>query len=259
MPSAIGADPFPAPQAAVELRSVGVRYRVPSEPIRSFKEYVLKRLTRSLSYRDLWALRDVDLEIAAGEFFGIVGSNGAGKSTLLKVVSRILRPTRGRVVVCGRVAPLLELSAGFHPDLTGLENIVLNSGLLGYPRREVESEIQAVVSFAELDEFIHLPIRNYSSGMVARLGFSVATLFRPEILILDEVLAVGDPGFQDKSLRRIEQYCAAGTTILFVSHSLDQVARHCHRVAWVENGSVRGLGSPETVLPDYRAFLADPS
>lgn len=244
-----------ADEPAIELSDVGVRFRVPNEPIRSFKEYVLRRLKGQLGYRELWALEDIDLAVGEGEFFGIVGRNGAGKSTLLRVVCRILRPTRGRVVVRGHVAPLLELNAGFHPDLTGSENVYLHAALLGFRRTETEPLLDSIVSFAELEEFIHLPIRKYSAGMVARLGFAVASMVRPDILILDEYLTVGDPAFQQKSLRRIEGFCERGTTILLVSHSLTQVERHCHRVAWIEHGRVHALGRASEVLPEYRRAM----
>ena len=217
---------------------------------------MLRRLRGRMGYRELWAVEDLDLSIESGDFFGLVGANGAGKSTLLKVICRIIRPTTGRVIVRGRVAPLLELNAGFHPDLTGLENVFLNAGLLGHQRAEVEPLLDDVIAFAELEEFIHLPIRNYSTGMVARLGFSVASMVRPDILILDEFLAVGDPGFQEKSLKRIEDFCRLGTTVILVSHSLRQVETHCSRAAWLERGRVRCCGPVETVLEDYQTYLA---
>jgi ABC-type polysaccharide/polyol phosphate transport system ATPase subunit len=255
--SASGAPDAADAAAAIELRGVGVRVRIADEPIRSFKEYLLRRLQGRIRRRDLWALRDLDLRIEPGEFFGLVGNNGAGKSTLLKVICRILRPTSGRVVVRGRVAPLLELNAGFHADLTGVENVFLNAGLLGFPRADVEPHLDEVVDFAELAGFIHLPIRNYSTGMVARLGFAVAAMFRPDILILDEFLAVGDPGFQEKSLHRIQSFCEQGTTVILVSHSLEQVRQNCRRVAWLEHGRLAQIGETASVLESYHRFLHD--
>ncbi|MDX1643888.1 MAG: ABC transporter ATP-binding protein [Thermoanaerobaculia bacterium] len=239
----------------IDLSHVGVCFRVPNESIHSFKEYVLQRLQGRLKYRDLWALQGVDLMVRAGEFFGIVGRNGAGKSTLLRVISRILRPTSGRVIVRGSVVPLLELNAGFHPDLTGRENIYLNAGLLGFSRSEVDQLFDWVVGFAELEEFIHLPLRKYSAGMIARLGFSVASMVQPDILVLDEYLAVGDPAFQRKSLERINNFCRRGSTILLASHSLEQVEHHCDRVAWIEHGRLRALGPVTDVLPEYRRSM----
>ncbi len=238
--------------AAVELQGIGVRFLVPNEHIRSFKEYVLRRLSGAIGHRELWALAALDLEVRRGETFGIVGRNGAGKSTLLKVVSRVLRPTTGRVVVRGRTAALLELGAGFHFDLTGRENVFLNATLLGYAGSLVARHFDAIVDFAELPEFIDLPIRNYSSGMLARLGFAVATQFRPDLLILDEILAVGDTGFQEKCLRRLEGFKREGTTTLLVSHDLDRLESHCDRVAWLEQGRLVAVDVPPRVISPYR-------
>ena len=237
---------------SIELEGVGARFRVPDEKIPSLKEYLVHILTRGVRYRDLWAVDQIDLTIRPGETFGIVGRNGAGKSTLLKIIARVMRPTRGRVVVRGRVAPLLELGAGFHVDLTGEENIYLTGTLLGYSSDEIESRIPEVVAFAELEEFIHLPIRKYSTGMVARLGFSVATMYRPDVLLLDEVLTVGDLRFQRKCLERVDSFRSQGTTILLVSHVLETVLQHCDRVAWLEAGTVQAIGAAPEVLDRYR-------
>jgi ABC-2 type transport system ATP-binding protein/lipopolysaccharide transport system ATP-binding protein len=237
---------------AIEMSGISVRYTITSDRIRSFKEYIIRRATGRLQFRELWALRDVDLSIGIGETFGVVGQNGAGKSTLLKIVSRVMRPSAGRVVVRGRVAPLLELGAGFHPDLTGRENVFLNGMLLGYPRAAVEENFDRVIDFAELRDFVHLPIRNYSSGMVARLGFAVATMLRPDILILDEVLAVGDSRFQEKCLDRIGSFRAQGSTILLVSHNLHAIAGHTTRSMWMDHGELKAIGPTEEVLERYR-------
>lgn len=236
---------------AIEVSDLGVLYRVPTDRIRSFKEYVLRRLATSIAHRELWAVRDLSLRVWPGELLGVVGRNGAGKSTLLKVVSRVLRPTAGRVIVRGRVAPLLELGAGFHPDLTGRENVILNATILGYPKARVEEALSDITRFAELEEFINTPIRTYSTGMTARLGFAVATQFRPDVLLLDEVLAVGDVGFQEKCLARIAGYRAAGTTIILVSHSLETLAAHADRVVWLEQGRAAASGPPDEVLARY--------
>ncbi len=240
---------------AIELQGVGVQFYIGSEKILSFKEYVLRRLSNPIEVRELWALKSIDLRIRAGEFFGIIGRNGAGKSTLLKVISRVLRPTTGRVIVRGRVAPLLSLGAGFHPDLTGIENIFLNGSLLGYPRALFENKIQEIVDFAELEGFIGAPIRTYSAGMIARLGFSVATQFRPDIMIIDEVLAVGDVGFQEKCLERLRGFRRSGTTILLVSHSAGMVADHCDRCALLEAGEVKEIGRTTDILESYDQLL----
>lgn len=247
-----GADALPA----IQLERVSVRFHLPAERIVSFKEYVLRRLSGRIGHRELWALHDVDLEVRQGEMLGIIGRNGAGKSTLLKVISRVLRPTSGRVVVRGRTAPLLELGAGFHFDLTGRENVYLNATLFGYSRELVSRHLHEIVAFSELAEFIDSPIRNYSNGMLARLGFAVATQFRPDILILDEILAVGDTGFQEKCLERIERFRSAGTSILLVSHDLDRVRASCERVAWIEHGRLVGLGAPDRILDAYREGFA---
>ncbi len=245
--------------AAIELSGIGVRFHIPNEHIRSFKEYVLRRLSGRIGHRELWALDDVALEVRSGESFGVVGRNGAGKSTLLKVISRVLRPTTGRVVVRGRVAALLELGAGFHFDLTGRENVFLNATLLGYPKSLVARHFDEIVDFAELAEFIDLPVRNYSSGMLARLGFAVATQFRPDLLILDEILAVGDTGFQEKCLRRLESFRRQGTTTLLVSHELERLETHCDRVAWLEHGRLRAVDVPTRVVPRYREAVLAPA
>lgn len=241
---------------AVELSDIGVRFAMPTERISSFKEYVLKRLTGSIEHRELWALRDVTLQVKSGEFLGVVGRNGAGKTTLLKVISRVLHPTQGRVVIRGKTAPLLGLGAGFHFDLTGRENVFLNASLLGHSRRRVDSRLAEVIDFSELADFFDVPIRNYSSGMLARLGFAVATMFRPDLLLVDEVLAVGDAGFRDKCLDRIEEFRHRGTTILLVSHQADEIANHCDRALWLDQGQVAALGDTTTVLTQYEQALA---
>jgi ABC-type polysaccharide/polyol phosphate transport system ATPase subunit len=246
-----------SPVVAIELDDISVRFDIPTERILSFKEYVLRRLTAGIERRVLWALKDVSLKIQAGEVLGVVGRNGAGKSTLLKVVSRVLQPTSGRVVIRGKLAPLLELGAGFHFDLTGRENVYLNAALLGHARKRVEEHITEVVEFSELHEFFDVPIRNYSSGMLARLGFSVATLFRPDVLLIDEVLAVGDAAFQKKCLARIREFRSHGTTIMLVSHQTTEISGQCDRVLWLEAGRLAALGEPGEVLSKYDAALAD--
>jgi len=223
---------------AIRLDDVSVRYRVPHERIPSIKEYAIRWLQRGLRYEDFWALRSVSLEVHRNEVLGIIGANGAGKSTLLKVVARVLQPTSGRARLWGRVAPLLELGAGFDPELTGRENVFLNGTLLGFSRKDLAGRLDRIVEFAGLEEFIDAPLRTYSSGMYARLGFAVATDIRPEILIIDEILSVGDAAFQEKSFDRVRSFLGDGTTVLLVSHNLDQVARLCQRVAWLQHGEV---------------------
>lgn len=236
----------------IRLEKVSVRYRMPAERIGTFKEYAIRFLQRKIRFTSFWALREVDLSIYRGEVFGIVGNNGAGKSTLLKAVSRIMRPTEGRVVVYGKIAPLLELGAGFHPELTGRENVYLNGSLLGYSRNQMDECFQEIVDFSELHDFIEAPIRTYSSGMSARLGFAVATAHQPEILIVDEILGVGDEAFQKKCADRIRTFRQNGTTILMVSHSLDTVMAICQRAAWLSHGKVMKVGKPDEVIAAYR-------
>jgi ABC-2 type transport system ATP-binding protein len=240
------------PEEAVHLEAVSVRYRVPSERVRTFKEYFIRRLKGEVQMRTFWALQDVALNVYRGEVFGLVGVNGAGKSTLLKVVARVLRPTKGRVIVRGRVAPLLELGAGFHPELTGTENIYLNGALLGFSHREMQDKYNEIVDFAELGQFINAPIRTYSSGMYARLGFSVATASDPDVLIVDEVLSVGDEAFQKKCADRIETFRMRGAAILLVSHSMASIEAMCQRAAWLDRGIIKVVGEPAQVIRAYR-------
>lgn len=239
---------------SIVLDDVAVRFRIPRETITTFKEYAIRRIQRRITWQDFWALNGVSLAIGRAEVFGIVGRNGAGKSTLLRLIAAVLRPTRGRVRVRGwPVSPLLELGAGFHPDLTGRENVYLNATLLGRSRRQVDEALPAIVDFAELQDFIEAPLRTYSSGMVARLGFSVATAWRPAVLLVDELLAVGDEQFKQKCATRIDAFRSSGVTIVLVSHSLEQIETLCDRAAWLEHGSLRYVGSATDVAAAYRA------
>ncbi len=237
----------------IRLESVSVRYRVPKERFGTFKEYLIRRLQGKVGHRDFWALKDVTLDIWEGEVFGVVGVNGAGKSTMLKVVSRVLRPTKGRVVVVGQVAPLLELGAAFHHELTGRENVYLNAALLGHSQKEVDEKFQEIVEFADISGFIDSPLRTYSTGMVARLGFSVATAWEPDILVLDEVLAVGDEAFQEKCHKRINSFRDNGATVLLVSHNTRVIREICQRALWIDHGQIQALGQPDEVVDSYQA------
>ncbi|MCL6432197.1 MAG: ATP-binding cassette domain-containing protein [Anaerolineae bacterium] len=241
----------PEGEIVVRLEGVSVRYRVPQERVGTFKEYAIRALQGRNRYHDFWALRDVNLEVRRSEVLGIIGRNGAGKSTLLKVVARVLRPTEGRVWVKGRVAPLLELQAGFQPELTGRENVYLNGALLGFTARQIRDRFDSIVSFAELWDFIDAPLRTYSSGMLARLGFAIATDAMPDVLIVDEALSVGDEAFRRKSMARINEFREAGATILFVSHSMDVVRQVCTRAVWLEQGRVAALGAAPDVVRAY--------
>lgn len=236
------------------LDNICVRYRAPETKFGTFKEYAIQLLKRNVRYREFTALNNVSLQVNECEILGIIGRNGAGKSTLLKVISRVLIPTEGRVRIRGKVSPLLELGAGFHPELTGLENIFLNGTLLGHSRREIESRLAEIIEFAELDSFIDSPLRTYSSGMVARLGFSVATTWQPEILILDEILSVGDEAFRNKCKVRMANFRDAGTTTLLVTHDSGTVEGLCARAAWLDHGEIKAIGPAKEVVNLYRQF-----
>jgi ABC-2 type transport system ATP-binding protein len=244
----------------VRLDNVGLRYRLAKQRLPSLKEYAIHLVRGALTYQELWALQDVSFSIEQGEVVGIVGRNGAGKSTLLKVISGILKPTRGRAGVRGRVSPLLELGTGFDYELTGRENVMLNALLLGHSRREVRQRFDAIVAFSELSEFIDVPLRNYSSGMIARLGFAIATAWDPQILILDEVLVVGDAAFQQKCHRRLREVLASGATVLMVSHVGKMLIDECSRCLWLADGRLVADGSPTDVLLAYEgpAPVAEP-
>jgi ABC-type polysaccharide/polyol phosphate transport system ATPase subunit len=234
------------------LQAVSVCFRIPQEPIGSFKEYVIRFLQNNVRYHDFWALREINLEILQGETFGIIGPNGAGKSTLLKVIARVLVPGSGHVRVRGKVAPLLELGAGFHPELTGRENIFLNGTLLGHKHREINNRLEQILEFAQVDGFVDSPLRTYSSGMVARLGFAVATAWEPEILILDETLSVGDESFRGKCSKRLEEFQTKGTTTLLVTHDMGLAQSKCKRAALLYQGKIQHLGPVEEVVRTYR-------
>lgn len=240
-------------ERAISFDGVSVCYRIPKERVSTIKEYAIRRLMKRFEMEAFWALRGVSFEVFRGEVLGVVGANGAGKSTLLKLVARVLKPSQGRVRVWGRVAPLLELGAGFDAELTGRENIFLNGAILGASRSDMKDRFDAIVAFSELAEFIDVPLRNYSSGMVARLGFAIATDAEPDILVIDEVLAVGDSHFQKKSLERIEGFRERGATILIVSHDPGTLRRMCARVAWIGRGELVALGPSAEVLDRYCA------
>lgn len=206
---------------------------------------------QELADREFWALRDVSFEVKRGEAFGIIGHNGAGKSTILKILSRIMKPTNGNMVVNGRISSLLELTAGFHPDLTGRENIFLNGTILGMSRREIESKLDQIIAFSELEEFIDTPVKRYSSGMYARLGFSVASHVSPDVLIIDEVLSVGDYMFQQRCMERMSSILNGGATVLFVSHNLKAVTQLCSRAMLLNKGQVAIVGSTDSVVRHY--------
>lgn len=241
----------------IQIEGVSVRYSLAKEEPRTFMEFFIRRLKgRPVVFEDFWALRDVSFSVPRGETLGIIGHNGAGKSTLLKVIAGVIRPTAGRVAISGTIAPLIELGAGFDIDLTGTENIYLNASLLGLSRREIDRRFPRILEFSELEGFIHSPLRSYSSGMVARLGFSIATEVDPDVLIIDEILEVGDEHFSKKCVRRIEEFRGRGVTMLFVSHTLPDIERLCDRVLWLDHGNVRLCGEPARVVDEYRQLIA---
>lgn len=235
----------------IQLDNVTVRFRIPHERIPTFQEYAIRWLKRGIQYADFHALNDISFSIDPGETVGIIGPNGAGKSTLLKVIARVIRPTQGRVRLRGRIAPLLELGAGFDYEMTGRENIFLNGAVLGFKRKDIAQRLERIVDFSGIGDFIDAPVRTYSSGMVARLGFAVATDVRPEVLIIDEVLAVGDAEFQQKSAARIRAFHESGSTILVVSHSPTSIKALCNRALWLEHGVIRQIGPADAVVDQY--------
>jgi lipopolysaccharide transport system ATP-binding protein len=219
----------------------------------TLKEMAIRRLKGQADRGDFWALRGLTLTVRRGEVIGIIGRNGAGKSTLLKAISRVLRPTTGRVVIQGRVSPLLDVGAGFHLELTGRENIYLNATLLGHSRREIDARLSNIIEFSELGDFLEAPVRTYSSGMVARLGFAVAAAWTPDILILDEVLGVGDYAFQQKCSVRIEEMRRQASTVVMVSHGMEAILEMCQRAVWIDHGVLRADGPPAEVIASYQA------
>ncbi|MGA9775238.1 MAG: ABC transporter ATP-binding protein [Candidatus Dormiibacterota bacterium] len=236
-------------EAPIQVQKLSKRFRIYHQRSETLKQALVDR--RRSRYEEFWAVKDADFQVAEGETFGIIGANGSGKSTLLKCVAGILVPDRGRVTVRGRLASLLEVGAGFHPDYSGRENIFLNGAILGLPRRYINSVLDEIVAFAELEQFIDNPVRNYSSGMYTRLGFSIAIHMDPDILLIDEVLAVGDEAFQRRCMDHIEDMRREGRTLIFVSHAADTVRKLCHRCLWLEAGAERMLGPTDAVVDGY--------
>ena len=235
----------------IRVENVCMDYKITYDKVNSIKEYFTKLIKGQLNYEEFHALSNVTFNVKKGEVIGIIGHNGAGKSTILKVISGILKPTQGRVITNGNIVPMLELGSGFDYDLTGRENIFLNGAILGYSKEFLNSKYDDIVEFSELGNFIDMPIRNYSSGMLMRLAFSIATVINPEILIVDEILAVGDANFQEKSKRRMLELMAGGTTVLFVSHSLEQIRELCKRVVWLDHGKVKMIDETQKVCDEY--------
>lgn len=235
----------------ITLNRVGICYRMPRDKVQSIKEYLVALARGKLRYDSFFALSEISFSVGRGEVLGIVGSNGAGKSTLLKVIAGILVPTSGDLRVKGRVVPMLELGSGFDDDLTGRENIFLNGAILGYSEQFLRERFDEIVAFSGLYDFLDVPVRNYSSGMVMRLAFSIASMVEPDVLIVDEILAVGDSRFQEKSYARMLELMHRGTTVLLVSHDLGQIRRLCDRVLWLDGGRVRRIGNTQEVCDAY--------
>ena len=244
-------------ETVLRVEHVGMRFNLSKERVDSLKDYILKSITRQMKFDEFWALKDVSFEVYRGESLGLIGLNGSGKSTMLKVIAGVLKPTKGSVSVGGTIAPMIELGAGFDMDLTARENVYLNGAILGYNRAQMNEYYDDLVEFSELEEFMDVPIKNFSSGMLARLAFSIATIGKPDILIVDEVLSVGDFRFQEKCEKRIQGMMKEDTTILFVSHSIDQVKKICKRAIWIEKGHIRDDGPSDIVGTEFeRAYYA---
>ncbi len=237
---------------------VGVCFRMDANRTTNLKEWVVRALKHQNRHEDFWALRGVTFDVYRGEVLGLIGRNGAGKSTLLKVISGILKPQVGTVERVARIVPMLELGSGFDMELTGIENIFLNGAILGYDKAFLESRFQQIVDYSELGNFINMPLKTYSSGMLARLAFSVATMVKPEILIVDEILAVGDERFQAKSYARMMELMSGGTTVLFVSHNIAQIRAMCQRAVWLEHGQIKMIGDADEVCSAYSGTAPAP-
>lgn len=240
-------------QTAVEVKNVDIKFNMSKEKVNGIKEYFVKLMKKELLFEEFWALKGVSLEIKRGEIFGIVGLNGAGKSTLLKVIAGVLEPTHGSVQINGSVAPLIELGAGFDMELTARENIYLNGSILGYSKSFLQEKFQEIIDFAEIHDFLDVPLKNYSSGMVARIAFAIATIVEPDILIVDEILSVGDFKFQEKCQGRINEMIKNKTTIIMVSHSTEQIREMCTRAVLLKKGKAIKLGTADEVCDAYMA------
>lgn len=236
---------------AIRAENVSMLFNLSREKVDSLKEYIVKALKKQLYYDEFWALRDVSFEIKKGEVFAIMGFNGAGKSTLLKIIAGVFKPTKGKVITTGLIAPLIELGAGFDMEFTARENVFMNGAMFGYPPSFMESKYEEIMDFSELWEFENVPIKNFSSGMMGRLGFAVATNVEPEILIADEILGVGDYRFQEKCEERIETMIKNGVTVLLVTHTADKVKKMCSRAMLLEKGSIAAIGTAQEVCEVY--------
>ena len=242
-------------EPAIHVDNVGICFRMDAHKTTSLKEWTIRTLKHERKQYDFWAIRNISFDLYKGDVLGIVGRNGAGKSTLLKAVSGIILPTEGTAQCHAPVVPMLELGSGFDYELSGTENIYLNGAVLGYQKAYIRERYQEIVDYAEIGEFIHMPLKVYSSGMIARLAFSIATVIRPEILIVDEILAVGDEKFQKKSYERMMELMTRGTTVLFVSHNIAQIRMMCTKVLWLHQGEMMQYGEVTEVCDEYQRFL----
>lgn len=240
-------------KVVIDVNNVTIRFNLANQKVDNLKEYVIRLIKKELMFQEFLAVKDVSFQVKAGEAWGIIGTNGSGKSTLLKAVSGILKPYKGSIKINGSIAPLIELGAGFDQNLTARENIYLNGCVLGHTEKYMREHFDEIVDFAELHQFLDSPIKNYSSGMKARLGFAVATMVRPEILIVDEILSVGDYAFRKKCEQRMNEMLSGGTTLLYVSHSLDEVKRLCDHAIWLDKGDTRMIGEANEVCDAYLA------
>lgn len=236
----------------IQVRDVSMHFNLMEEKVDSIKEYIVKLLKGKLLYNDFIALDHISFDVEKGDILGFIGFNGAGKSTMLKILAGVLTPTTGSVAVTGTIAPLIEVGAGFDPELTARENIYLNGAILGYSKGFIDKKFDSIIDFAELKDFINVPVKNFSSGMYARLGFSIATAVQPDILIVDEVLSVGDFRFQQKCEERIRKMIEDGVTILLVSHDMDMIERLCNKVLWLDHGKMKDMGLTKTVCEEYK-------
>ena len=236
---------------AIEVNDVSMHFNLMVERVDSIKEYVIKLIKGKLLYNDFVALSHVSFDVKKGEVVGLVGLNGAGKSTLLKIIAGVLKPTEGKVITRGTIAPLIEVGAGFDPELTARENVYLNGAILGHDRKFMDSKFDEIIDFAELRNFVDVPVKNFSSGMYARLGFAIATMVQPDILIVDEVLSVGDYKFQKKCEDRIQAMLDKGVTVVLVSHDINMIKKLCTKVVWLEHGYLRDIGPTEDVCEEY--------
>ena len=238
---------------AIEVNDVTMIFNMASESLTNLKEYFIKLIRRELFFKEFRALKNISFKVRRGEVVGLVGTNGSGKSTMLKIIAGVLEPSEGACVVRGNIAPLIELGAGFDPELTARENIYLNGSLLGYTKEFIDDNLEGIIEFAELQDFMDMPLKNFSSGMTARIAFAIATITEPDILIVDETLSVGDVFFQEKCERRIQRFIGSGdVTVLFVSRSISQVERICQRAIWIEKGDLRMDGPVNEVCEAYR-------